>query len=174
LDGLRITEVESEEDVPKLVKTKDESKGKNKRSADELEEPASLDDIISKSLKGEEEPKLSKKQLKKLKKNNGEAAAAKVEAKEEPSSSAKSEKSGKKVEFAEKLVQGPTPSGDKPKAEVKDASKDASKVKLGVRTVDGVKIDDKKIGSGPAAKDGHKVGMRYIGKLTDGKVFDCK
>jgi len=171
LDGLRITEVESEEeDVPKLVKSKDEKKGKNKRSADELEEPASLDDIISKSLKGEEEPKLSKKQLKKLKKNNGEAAATAT--KEEPSSSAKSEKSGKKVEFAEKLVQGPTPSGDKSKAETKDASKDASKVKLGVRTVDGVKIDDKKIGSGPAAKDGHKVGMRYIGKLTDGKVFD--
>jgi FK506-binding nuclear protein len=45
---------------------------------------------------------------------------------------------------------------------------------LGVKTVNGVKMDDKKLGSGPACKKGHKVSMRYIGKLADGKVFDCK
>ena len=33
-------------------------------------------------------------------------------------------------------------------------------------------IDDKKLGTGPAAKKGDRVGMRYIGKLKDGKVFD--
>lgn len=155
LDGARITEVESEEEeAPKLVKA--DKKGKNKRSAAELEEAASLDAIIAK-----EEPKLSKKQEKKLKKNNGEAAPAKAE--ETKKEAAKDEK---KVQFAKNLEQGPTGSAA-PKV-------DAKKPALGVRTVDGVKIDDKKLGSGPVAKKGNRVSMRYIGKFTDGKVFDCK
>jgi FK506-binding nuclear protein len=45
---------------------------------------------------------------------------------------------------------------------------------LGVKEVQGVKIDDKKLGKGPAAKSGNTVAMRYIGKFEDGKVFDCK
>lgn len=36
----------------------------------------------------------------------------------------------------------------------------------------GVIIEDRKIGEGPKAKKGSKVGMRYIGKLKNGKVFD--
>ncbi|KAA8574025.1 hypothetical protein MFRU_001g01460 [Monilinia fructicola] len=160
LDGARITEVESdEEEAPKLVKT--DKKGKNKRSADQLEEAASLDAIIAKEAAAEE-PKLSKKQQKKLKKNNGEAAPVKAE--EAKKEAAKDEKADKKVQFAKNLEQGPTGSAA-PKA-------DAKKAALGVRTVDGVKIDDKKIGSGPVAKKGNRVGMRYIGKFTDGKVFD--
>jgi FK506-binding nuclear protein len=162
LDGLgdpRITEVDSEEEeAPKLV----EEKGKNKRSADEID--GSLDDIMAKSLRAEaDEPKLSKKQLKKLKKNNGEAAAAKTEEATAP----KSDKSDKKVQFAKNLEQGPTGSAEKAKTE-------DTKAKVGVKTVNGVKIDDKKIGTGPACKKGNRVGMRYIGKLTDGSVFDCK
>jgi FK506-binding nuclear protein len=173
LDGLedpRITEIDTdEEEAPKLVKAdekkadekKAETKGKNKRSADELEEGASLDDAMDKSLKDGEEQKLSKKQLKKLKKNNGEAAEAKAE--EQKKSETKNDK---KVQFAKNLEQGPTGSAEKAKAtEAKS---------LGPKTVQGVKIDDKKLGKGPACKKGDKVGMRYIGKLTDGKVFDCK
>ncbi|KAF7872552.1 hypothetical protein EAF04_003473 [Stromatinia cepivora] len=160
LDGARITEVDSdEEEAPKLVKA--EKKGKNKRSADELEEAASLDAIIAKEAAAEE-PKLSKKQQKKLKKNNGDAAPVKAE--EAKKEAAKDEKADKKVQFAKNLEQGPTGSAA-PKV-------DAKKPALGVRTVDGVKIDDKKLGTGPAAKKGNRVGMRYIGKFTDGKVFD--
>ena len=33
-------------------------------------------------------------------------------------------------------------------------------------------IDDKTTGSGPQAKAGQKVNMRYVGKLTNGNVFD--
>jgi FK506-binding nuclear protein len=33
-------------------------------------------------------------------------------------------------------------------------------------------VDDKKTGTGPAAKKGDKVNMRYIGKLKDGKMFN--
>lgn len=171
LENPRVTEVDSdEEEAPKLV-AKAEKKGKNKRSADEIDEGTSLDDIMAKSLKADagEETKLSKKQQKKLKKNNGEAAPVSTpeskggDAKEV--TSAKSDKSDKKVQFAKNLEQGPTGS---------EAPAKGSKAALGVKTVNGVKIDDKKLGTGPAAKSGDKVGVRYIGKLLDGKVFDCK
>ncbi|KAF4210489.1 hypothetical protein CNMCM8980_004067 [Aspergillus fumigatiaffinis] len=165
LDGLahpRVTEIESdEEEAPKLV----DSKGKNKRTADSDEEMA-LDDMMAKDgkAKGADkgEPALSKKQQKKLKKNNGEAVAVeeKKEAKE-----AKEGKEAKKVQFAKNLEQGPTPSGQKPG--------ETTTGTLGVKEVKGVKIDDKKLGKGLAAKAGNTVAMRYIGKLEDGKVFDA-
>lgn len=160
LEDPRVTEVDSEEEeAPKLVTA--EKKGKNKRTADEID---GLDELIAKSTKPEvEEPKLSKKQLKKLKKNNGEAALAKTE--ELKNGDVATPKSDKKVQFAKNLEQGPTGSAEKPKAE-------SGKPALGVKTINGIKVDDKKIGSGPACKKGQKVSMRYIGKLTDGKVFD--
>ncbi|KAE8356497.1 hypothetical protein BDV28DRAFT_127084 [Aspergillus coremiiformis] len=161
LEDPRITEVDSdEEEAPKLVDTK----GKNKRSApsDEEEKP------VKKVTNGEEG--LSKKQQKKLKKNNGDAAAVeqKKEAKEaKEAKEGKEGKEGKKVQFAKNLEQGPTPSGqDKKKAEQTTGT-------LGVKEIKGVKIDDKKLGKGPAAKAGNTVAMRYIGKLEDGKVFDA-
>ena len=181
LENPRVTEVDSEEEeVPKLVAKaeKAEKKGKNKRSADELTEGTSLDDIMAKSLKPEvdEEQKLSKKQLKKLKKNNGEAATVKTEepkiVESKDHASTKSDKSDKKVQFAKNLEQGPTGSAEKAKTEPTEQK--TGKAGLGVKTVNGVKMDDKKLGSGPACKKGHKVSMRYIGKLADGKVFDCK
>lgn len=178
LDGLenpRIAEIESEDEAPKLVSA--DKKGKNKRSADEIEEGASLDDIMAKSLKPEagEEAKLSKKQLKKLKKNNGEAAAAKTEeAKKTESPASKSESADKKVQFAKNLVQGPTGTAEKAKVTTVETKDTKGKPALGVKMVNGVKVDDKKLGSGPACKKGNKVSMRYIGKLENGKVFDCK
>ncbi|KAJ9124844.1 hypothetical protein QFC24_002773 [Naganishia onofrii] len=36
----------------------------------------------------------------------------------------------------------------------------------------GLQIEDFKVGDGPVAKKGKRVGMRYIGKLLNGKVFD--
>jgi len=182
LEDPRVTEVESEDEAPKLVtksqKKVAEKKGKNKRAAEELEEGSTLDDLMAKSVKPEAatngEPKLSNKQLKKLKNNSGDAVGTKAE--ESPAT-----KSDKKVQFAKNLEQGPTGSAadakkDAPKKDAqKEASSDSkSKSGLGIKMIKGVKVDDKKIGSGPAAKNGDKLGMRYIGKLTDGKVFDCK
>jgi FK506-binding nuclear protein len=89
LDGLedpRVTEVDSEEEAPKLVETK---KGKNKRAAEDAE---ALDDLIAK-----DDSKLSKKQQKKLKNNKGEPVAAE-----------EAKKSDKKVQFAKNLEQGPS------------------------------------------------------------------
>ena len=167
LDGLqdpRVTEVESEEEeAPKLIKTN----GQKKRAA-ESDEGESLDDIMAKDsgkskpvTNGETTP-LSKKQQKKQKKNNGDAAAV-----EPPKENKETSKPDKKVQFAKNLEQGPTPS---PSKDSKPAEKPAGN--LGVKEVKGVRIDDKKLGKGPAAKSGYTVAMRYIGKLEDGKVFD--
>ncbi|TRX96768.1 hypothetical protein FHL15_002434 [Xylaria flabelliformis] len=155
IEDPRITEVDSDEEeaAPKLVETK---KGKNKRPAEE--EAESLDDMIAKAGSAEQS-KLSKKQQKKLKNNKGEPVTkeeAKAEvAKETPA------KGDKKVQFAKNLEQGPTG----PAAAEKGAT-------LGVKVVGGVTLDDRKIGSGRVVKKGNKVEVRYIGKLTDGKVFD--
>jgi FK506-binding nuclear protein len=148
----RITEVDSDEEVeaPKLVESK---KGKNKRAAEEDAE--SLDAMIAKA--GGADAKLSKKQQKKLKNNKGEAVTNTEPAKEVPA------KGDKKVQFAKNLEQGPT--GPAAAAAEKGAT-------LGVKVVNGVTIDDRKIGSGRVVKKGNRVEVRYIGKLTDGKVFD--
>ncbi|KAI1173863.1 hypothetical protein F4777DRAFT_419474 [Nemania sp. FL0916] len=151
----RITELESEdeEEAPKLVQSK---KGKNKRLAEE--EAESLDDMIAKA-DAAATSKLSKKQQKKLKNNKGEAVA-KEEAKAEASKETPT-KGDKKVQFAKNLEQGPTGSA----ASEKGAS-------LGVKNLGGVTVDDRKLGSGRVVKKGNRVEVRYIGKLTDGKVFD--
>lgn len=132
----RVTELDSDEEVPKLVDTT--KKGKNKRSAEEAE---NLDELIAK-----DGAKLSKKQQKKLKNNQGEAVAA------------EDKKDAKKVQFAKNLEQGPTGS---------------TKAAVGVKTVQGVTIDDRKIGAGRVVKNGDSVGVRYIGKLQNGKQFDA-
>ncbi|KAK3328828.1 hypothetical protein B0H66DRAFT_487122 [Apodospora peruviana] len=145
VDGVpRVEEVDTdEEEAPKLVKAK---KGKNKRAAEE--EAEGLDEMMSK-----DEKKLSKKELKKLKNNKGEPVATKEES---PA------KSDKKVQFAKNLEQGPT-------GPAKEQEKKASGT---VKVVQGVTIDDRKVGTGRTVKKGDRVGMRYIGKLENGKVFD--
>lgn len=179
LDGLndpRVTEVGSddEDEAPKLVATA--KKGKNKRPADSSEdedgtEAVSLDDLITQAMKkdtpatnGQQngEQKLSKKQAKKLKKNDGQAAPAAPEPtkKETPSSDKK------KVQFAKNLELGPTGS---PKVE---ENKEAPAAKTGPRNVNGVSVEDKKVGKGKTAKKGDRIEMRYIGKLKNGKQFD--
>ncbi|KAI1356846.1 hypothetical protein F5Y01DRAFT_266003 [Xylaria sp. FL0043] len=155
LQDPRITEVDSdeEEEAPKLVESK---KGK-KRSAEDAAE--SLDNLIAKA-NATEEGKLSKKQQKKLKNNKGEAVA-KEQAKAETPKDA-SAKTDKKVQFAKNLEQGPT-------GPAAAAEKGAT---LGVKVVQGVTVDDRKLGTGRVVKKGNRVEVRYIGKLTDGKVFD--
>ncbi|KAK3709003.1 peptidylprolyl isomerase fpr3 [Vermiconidia calcicola] len=186
----RITEIEEEDEAPTLVKaeSKKEAKAakKNKRPApdsadeDEAEGGAEgLDEMIAKEAKAAQptvngEQKLSKKQLKKLKKNDGAAAAAPAASKAEEKKEVEapsSTKSDKKVSFAKELEQGPTPTKAADKASTDSKAK--ATAALGVKTVQGVTIDDKKLGSGQAAKSGDRVGMRYIGKLqSGGKVFD--
>ncbi|CCE61833.1 hypothetical protein TPHA_0B01600 [Tetrapisispora phaffii CBS 4417] len=72
----------------------------------------------------------------------------------------KEAKKAKKVEFKKDLEEGPTKKKEEPK-------KPKTKVLEG-----GIIIEDRKTGTGPLAKRSSKIGMRYIGKLKNGKVFD--
>lgn len=192
LEDPRVTEVASEDDAPALLKVTD--KGKNKRPAENSadEEEANLDDLIATSLKKEEAvpatngdtkklSKAEKKALKKLKKNDGGAApiapttsSQTPESKKDAPATNGSEK--KSVQFAKNLEQGPTPSATPPaKAADKKANNAKSSEKsgaAGVTNIQGIEVDDRKLGSGPVAKKGSRIEMRYIGKLESGKVFD--
>ncbi|KAI5289055.1 peptidylprolyl isomerase fpr4 [Ascosphaera aggregata] len=156
LENPRVQEITSEdekeeEEKSKKVKKalpaaeeKKEKKGKNKRPADE----ENLDDMISKEDK------------KKLKKNDGKAAPTEEK---------------KKVQFAKNLEQGPTPSPPKKEKEAEKKAGQSPEQKPTISTVkevQGVLIDDRKIGTGKVAKKGNTVAMRYIGKLENGKIFD--
>jgi FK506-binding nuclear protein len=181
-----IMEVDSEEEeAPKLIKA---GKASKKRAADDSDDDGA--DILKKVLKAETPAvngeKLSKSQKKKLKNNAGQAAEAPVAdakagaekksgtKKETPAKNGKEQVNGsdkKKVQFAEKLVQD-QPTKSEPKADAKSEKKSDKEKKTW--KVNGVTIDERKAGNGKQAKAGDKLGMRYIGKLKDGKVFDCK
>jgi FK506-binding nuclear protein len=55
----------------------------------------------------------------------------------------------------------------------KAAAADLIRGSGGSRTVQGVKIEEVKIGSGAEARSGARVKMEYVGKLTNGKIFDA-
>lgn len=178
----------TEDDVPapKLVPAdavaqQQQPKGKNKRAAEDS--PAAAEKTVNGGGDASKLTKAQKKAQKKLKNNAGAAVDTEQDTSMTESAKAASpaaSKGDKKVQFASTLVQGPSSStspaaskADKPTGDAAPAAK--GKASLGVKTVDGVTIDDKKLGAGPAAKKGDKVSMRYIGKLdADKRVFDCK
>lgn len=140
-----------------------ETKGK-KRALEEPEEAPQLVDTSGLS-------KSQKKKLKKQKLNSGEAADTNG--------------AERKVQFAKDLEQGPTGGQTEAKTPAKPAlaspaakaeakpEKEAKSKKNAISLANGVTIEDHKIGSGPKAKTGTKLGVRYIGKLVKGgKVFD--
>ena len=198
VDDPRITELGSDEDdevnAPKLIKkenTKKELVGK-KRSAPEedssiidgqgSEQPAAKTEakVDGAPTLGPDGKPLSKSQMKKMRKKMKDNAgnAVTVEAtvngdeKKVTAEAAKESPGGKtkSVQFAEKLVQGPGTGALNGEMKKDDSEKKGAK---NPRVVDGVTIDDKKIGNGPGAKKGDKVSMRYIGKLeSNNKQFD--
>jgi FK506-binding nuclear protein len=98
---------------------------------------------------------LTKKQRKEL--------AKQKKAEEE---AAKKQEQTKKVEQPKKTEEAKpqTPSKQEKKAEEKTPAK---------RVISGgLEIEDVVVGQGVPVKNGQKVSMRYIGKLTNGKVFD--
>jgi len=87
--------------------------------------------------------------------------------------------SEKKVQFSNDLEKGPTPPSAKPSEPPKPAmltsksgsGKVAKREKISLAS--GVTIEDHTIGTGSKAKNGSKLGIRYVGKLAKGgKVFD--
>ena len=189
----------TEEDAvpaPKLVPADAvaQQKGKNKRAAEDSPATAAAEKTINGGDASSKLTKAQKKKAQKKLKNNAGAAVDAVDAGDEqdtsmtesakaasPAASAAVSKGDKKVQFASTLVQGPSSSSAKTDGKKTTPGGDSvanakgGKASLGVKTVDGVTIDDKKLGAGPAAKKGDKVSMRYIGKLdADKRVFDCK
>lgn len=69
-------------------------------------------------------------------------------------------KKAKKVEFKKGLEEGPT-------KKAQQQQKPKAKTLAG-----GIVVEDRVTGKGGLAKKGSRIGMRYIGKLKNGKVFD--
>ena len=167
LDG-RIEDIS--EEVSALMEDIEPTQSKgNKRPREEVEDEApELVDTSKKSAADEVDMSgLSKSQRKKLKKLRRDS-----------SESITLNGGEKKVQFDTKPM-GPTPSAsDKPapaKPALSPQGKTESKqaVKKEKKTLaSGVVIEDAKVGSGPMAKNGSKLAVRYIGKLKNGTVFD--
>lgn len=112
---------------------------------------------------GEEKLSKAEKKNKKLKAEDGKAVPAGT--KEQPETNGDVKKDKKK---------------EKRKEKDKDVEKEQEKVEKGAekkekkptKEIQGVKITDHKTGTGRQVKSGDTVSMRYIGKLTNGKVFD--
>ncbi|KDR75777.1 hypothetical protein GALMADRAFT_248463 [Galerina marginata CBS 339.88] len=100
----------------------------------------------------------SKKKNKKLKTDEGNALPAPVE---------EEKKDKKKKDKKDKKDKTPTIETKEKKDDKGEKTPSAKKTVAG-----GIIIQDAKIGTGPMAKKGNAVRMRYIGKLTNGKEFD--
>lgn len=114
-----------------------------------------------------EEKKVEKKVEKKAEKKVEKVADKKRKAEEEVEtpelSKAQKKKLAKKAKTEEAAAASPAPKAAEPK-------KEESKKRT---LANGLVIEDIKAGSGPAAKPGKRLGMRYVGKLTTGKQFDA-
>ncbi|KIJ67646.1 hypothetical protein HYDPIDRAFT_26065 [Hydnomerulius pinastri MD-312] len=138
-------ELDLEDDAERFEEVTEEAESKTlKRPREDAMETEETEEKLSKSQK--------KKLAKKLKGEDGKAIPAPTEDKK---------KEDKKKDKAEKKEK----EGEKKSKEVEKKGE--------TRTLEGgVKIRDVKVGTGKMAKKGDKVDMRYIGKLTNGNVFD--
>ncbi|KAG2199381.1 hypothetical protein INT47_001563 [Mucor saturninus] len=136
-------EEEEEEEVPVVVN--------KKRAAEPVKE--------------ETPTKKQKAEAKKAEAKKVEAKKAEAKKVEEPK-----KKEAKKVEAKkEEAKKVEEPKKEEPKK--KEAKKVEEKKKI-TKLPNGLIIEDVKVGEGASCKSGQRVGMRYIGKLTSGKVFD--
>jgi FK506-binding nuclear protein len=105
------------------------------------------------------EKKLTKAEKRKAKKLKSEGDAAAV-----PAGSAAASIPPTKAEKEKSEKQDTPAKGEKPAPKPAKAAT--------VDLPDGVKYVNSKIGTGPQAKSGNTVSVRYIGKLANGKIFD--
>ncbi|KAG4304165.1 hypothetical protein PORY_002346 [Pneumocystis oryctolagi] len=175
-DGSNIAGSESDElddDSPKIEElSSSESKasdpGKKRSLSDDGSDLDNMisDDLNKQSFKKKRQDsgdvdisKLSKRQRKKLKSNSKfshvqEKSKPNVSTKQDNSSSSGFQNSKPSVSFA------------------KDIDQESSKTSKSRTLEGGVVIEDKVVGKGPQVKNGSRVGVRYIGKLLNGKQFD--
>jgi len=128
---------------------------------EEVEEDLSKAQKRPRESEAADTPLKSTKKNKKLKAEDGKPIAVETPAvKEDEKVEAKEEggKKEKKKNKKEKKKVGDTP-GEKPTPVKKTVT-------------NGIVVEDAVVGTGPMAKKGNTVRMRYVGKLTNGKEFD--
>ncbi|KAJ3354265.1 peptidylprolyl isomerase fpr4 [Entophlyctis luteolus] len=130
---------------PKIEELIDDEEGTNEKA------PTANEKKDTPAAVSNGDQKLSKKEKKKLQKQLRE---------EQPKPSEKQEKSSEQLNEKQ---------NDKKQKEKKDDSSSQKKV---TKHPNGMIIEEVVEGSGPIAKVGSRVGVRYVGKLTNGKVFD--
>lgn len=154
---------EDSEDEYDLSPDEDEIIGED-FDINDLEDESDVEGKIEELVEEEEANKVeAPKETKKSKKENKKRQVEEEEAKPEPKETKKQKKAKeeKNVKFNKELEQGPTES------KKESAPKSTTKTLPG-----GVVIEDRTVGKGPTAKNGSRVGVRYIGKLKNGSVFD--
>jgi FK506-binding nuclear protein len=110
----------------------------------------------------------------KAQKRPRESDATEITAKAEKKNKKQKAEGGKAVESPADAATPKEEKKEKKKKEKKvDEAKEEKKETHAKKTIaGGVTIQDAKIGTGPMAKKGNTVRMRYVGKLTNGKEFD--
>ncbi|SCU80966.1 LANO_0B01640g1_1 [Lachancea nothofagi CBS 11611] len=128
-----------------------------------LEDASDIESRIEELVQQEEEQKTKNKNKKRKSQEQDETEKveeAPKETKKAKKEEPKKDKKEKKVEFKKNLEEGPSKKAakeEKPKTQALEG---------------GIVVEDRVVGKGKTAKKGSKVGMRYIGKLKNGKVFD--
>jgi len=128
---------------------------------EEVEEDSSKAQKRPRESEAADAPLKSPKKNKKLKAEDGKPIAVETPAVKEDEKVEAKEKGGekeKKKNKKEKKKAGDTP-GEKPTPVKKTIA-------------NGIVVEDHVVGTGPMAKKGNTVRMRYVGKLTNGKEFD--
>ncbi|CAO1618058.1 unnamed protein product [Sympodiomycopsis kandeliae] len=168
-------------DVPSVAAAEKAAAGKKRKAAaaePEVDADVSMSSAVAPvsdaelakvaAAEGLDVTKLSKAQRKRLNKKlklaDGEVAA------DTSVASAASEKPATRAKESVKTTV--VENGKAKTAAQEKTAKDGKQLSDKRKLPSGLIIEVKKQGDGPAAKKGSKVGMRYIGKLTNGKVFD--
>jgi len=153
-DGL--ADVESDASRFEEVKDEEPKKAEKRPRESDVADASTKSDKKNKKLKAENGKPVAVETDTKKKEGEKKAEDGKEEAEE--GEGGKKEKSKKKKDKKEKKIADNAP-GEK--------STPAKQTTAG-----GVTFEDAKVGTGPMAKKGNTVRMRYVGKLTDGKEFD--
>ncbi|KAG1591459.1 hypothetical protein G6F48_003282 [Rhizopus delemar] len=164
---------EDEEEIDYKVNTNEVSDDLED-DLDDIEEPVSTtkkraSKVLEKPLKKQktekkEEPKKEKPKKEETKKEETKKEEIKKDHKKEKPKKEKPKKEEHKKEEQRKEEH-------KKEEHKKDQSK-KEEFKKKTKLPNGLIIEDVKIGEGSSCKNGQKIGMRYIGKLTNGKIFD--
>ncbi|CAO3610218.1 unnamed protein product [Cunninghamella blakesleeana] len=109
----------------------------------------------------EEEEKPTKKLSKKEQKKQKRAAEEQAE-----------EHAPKKTKVEQKKADEKKPKAEEKKPKVDEKKPAKQEQKKVNKLPNGLIVEDVKVGDGQNVRNGARIGMRYIGKLTNGKVFD--